>query len=130
MLERRHSDHRACPAGFMGSIMQLGTTAAVLQRRSGPPLENPTGLTNLLYIWLTLSIRSLSPTPSQDGGSIAMVLPAGGHGDHIRVWWASPPTRAPKQPGRRRGARVLARGNMEGKEVRFGDTTSACSTCL
>jgi K+-transporting ATPase ATPase A chain len=45
------------PAGFMGSIMQLGTNGGgFFNVDLAHPLENPTGLTNLLYIWLTLSI--------------------------------------------------------------------------
>ncbi len=45
------------PAGFMGAIMQLGTNGGgFFNVDLAHPLENPTGFTNLLYIWLTLSI--------------------------------------------------------------------------
>src|SRR5271165_4586930 len=45
------------PAGFMGAIMQLGTNGGgFFNVDLAHPLENPTALTNLLYIWLTLSI--------------------------------------------------------------------------
>src|SRR6516162_9126289 len=45
------------PSGFMGAIMQLGTNGGgFFNVDLAHPLQNPTGLTNLLYIWLTLSI--------------------------------------------------------------------------
>src|SRR5271166_6106065 len=45
------------PAGFMGAIMQLGTNGGgFFNVDLAHPLENPTALTNLLYIWLTLCI--------------------------------------------------------------------------
>src|SRR5271165_4087638 len=45
------------PAGFMGTIMQMGTNGGgFFDVDLAHPLENPTALTNLLYIWLTLSI--------------------------------------------------------------------------
>ena len=45
------------PAGFMGPIMQLGTNGGgFFNVDLAHPFENPTAFTNLLYIWLTLSI--------------------------------------------------------------------------
>ena len=45
------------PAGFMCSIMQLGTNGGgFFNVDLAHPFENPTAFTNLLFIWLTLSI--------------------------------------------------------------------------
>ena len=117
------------PAGFMGPIMQLGTNGGgFFDVDLAHPLENPTAFTNLLYIWLTLSIPfSLTYTFGKMVKSIR-------HGAALRgvmvilfgSWVAftsySEHTNNPA---------VLAAGvhstvgNTEGKEVRFGDTTSA-----
>jgi potassium-transporting ATPase potassium-binding subunit len=117
------------PAGFMGPIMQLGTNGGgFFNVDLAHPFENPTALTNFAYIWLTLSIPfSLTYTFGKMVNSIrhgaallaAMVLIFG-------VWVGftaySEHTNNPA---------VLAAGvhstvgNTEGKEVRFGDTTSA-----
>ena len=88
------------PAGFMGSIMQLGTNGGgFFNVDLAHPLENPTGLTNLLYIWLTLSIP---------------------------VWVGFTANAEHQNNPAVAAAHVYSPvGNMEGKEVRFGDTTSA-----
>jgi len=118
------------PAGFMGPIMQLGTNGGgFFDVDLAHPFENPTGLTNFLYNCLTLSIPfALTYTFGKMVGSIrhgaallaAMVLIFGAwvgftsYSEHT----ANPAVAAaglPSQPT----------GNMEGKEVRFGDTTSA-----
>jgi potassium-transporting ATPase potassium-binding subunit len=117
------------PAAFMGPIMQLGTNGGgFFDVDLAHPFENPTGLTNFIYICLTLSIPfALTYTFGKMVKSIrhgaallgAMVLIFG-------CWVAftsySEHTNNPA---------VLAAGvhstvgNTEGKEVRFGDTTSA-----
>jgi len=56
-LERRDPDHRRRTVGFMEAIKELGTNGgALLQRQRGAPLENPTGVTNLLSFVLLLCI--------------------------------------------------------------------------
>jgi K+-transporting ATPase ATPase A chain len=117
------------PAGFMGPIMQLGTNGGgFFDVDLAHPLENPTAFTNLLYIWLTLSIPfSLTYTFGKMVKSIrhgvallaVMVIIFGS--------WAAFTSYAEHQ----NNPAVLAAGvhstvgNTEGKEVRFGDTSSA-----
>ncbi len=117
------------PAGFMGPIMQLGTNGGgFFNVDLAHPLENPTGLTNLLYIWLTLSIPfALTYTFGKMVKSIrhgvallaAMVLIFG-------VWVGFTSYAEHQQNPAVAAAGVHSTvGNTEGKEVRFGDTSSA-----
>jgi K+-transporting ATPase ATPase A chain len=117
------------PAGFMGSIMQLGTNGGgFFDVDLAHPFENPTGLTNLLYIWLTLSIPfALTYTFGKMVGSIrhgvallaVMVIIFG-------VWVGFTANAEHQNSPVVTAAHVYSPvGNMEGKEVRFGDTTSA-----
>src|SRR5665213_2658491 len=117
------------PAGFMGPIMQLGTNGGgFFNVDLAHPLENPTGLTNLLYIWLTLSIPfALTYTFGKMVGSIrhgvallaVMVIIFG-------VWVGFSANAEHQNNPAVAAAHVYSPvGNMEGKEVRFGDTTSA-----
>src|SRR5271165_3044403 len=118
------------PAGFMGPIMQLGTNGGgFFNVDLAHPLENPTGITNFVYIWLTLSIPfALTYTFGKMVGSIrhgaallvAMILIFG-------VWVGF--TAYAEHQGNpavvAAGVHQTNTGNTEGKEVRFGDTTSA-----
>jgi len=117
------------PAGFMGPIMQLGTNGGgFFDVDLAHPLENPTALTNLLYIWLTLSIPfSLTYTfgkmvKSIRHGAALLAVMAIIFGAWVGFTSYAEHTNNPA---------VLAAGvhstvgNTEGKEVRFGDTTSA-----
>ena len=117
------------PAGFMGSIMQLGTNGGgFFNVDLAHPFENPTGLTNLLYIWLTLSIPfALTYTFGKMVGSIrhgaallaVMVIIFG-------VWVGFTANAEHQNNPAIAAAHIYSPvGNMEGKEVRFGDTTSA-----
>ena len=118
------------PAAFMGSIMQLGTNGGgFFNADLAHPFENPTGLSNLLYIWLTLCIGfSLTYTFGKMVGSVrhgaavlaAMVIIFGA--------WVGFTSYAEHQPNpavAAAGVSAQPTGNMEGKEVRFGDTSSA-----
>jgi potassium-transporting ATPase potassium-binding subunit len=117
------------PAGFMAPIMQFGTNGGgFFDVDLAHPFENPTALTNVLYIWLTLSVPfALTYTFGKMVGSIrhgvallaAMVL--------IFGTWAGFTAYAEHQPNPAVQAAgvVQTTGNTEGKEVRFGDTTSA-----
>ena len=117
------------PAAFMGSIMQFGTNGGgFFDVDLSHPFENPTALTNVLYNWLTLAIPfALTYTFGKMVGSIrhgaalltAMVL--------IFGTWVGFTSFAEHQPNPAVQAAgvVQTAGNMEGKEVRFGDTTSA-----
>jgi K+-transporting ATPase ATPase A chain len=118
------------PAGFMSSIMQLGTNGGgFFNVDLAHPLENPTAFTNLLFIFLTLSIPfALTYAFGKMVGSIrhgaallgAMVIIFGvwvgftGYSEHT----ANPAVVAAGVP-------QSSTGNTEGKEVRFGDTSSA-----
>jgi K+-transporting ATPase ATPase A chain len=117
------------PAGFMGPIMQLGTNGGgFFNVDLGHPFENPTALTNFVYMWLTLSIPfALTYTFGKMVGSIrhgvalliAMVL--------IFGTWVGFTSYAEHQntPAIAAAGVHSTVGNTEGKNSEFGDTTSA-----
>ena len=117
------------PAGFMSSIMQLGTNGGgFFNVDLAHPLENPTGLTNVLFIWLTLSIPfALTYTFGKMVKSIrhgaallaAMVI--------IFAVWVGYTSYAEHQnnPAVAAAGVHSTVGNTEGKEARFGDTSSS-----
>ncbi len=117
------------PIAFMESIKQLGTNGGgFLNANSATPFENPTGLTNFLSIFLVLCIPvSLTYTFGQMVGSrrhgvallavmailfgsVLAVTATAEHQNNPAVAAAGVPSSV---------------GNTEGKEVRFGDTSSA-----
>jgi potassium-transporting ATPase potassium-binding subunit len=117
------------PIGFMEAIKQLGTNGGgFLNANSATTFENPTGLTNWLSMYLLLCIPfALTYTFGKMVGSIrhgaallgAMVIIFGSwvaftsyseHTNNPAVVTAGVPSTV---------------GNTEGKEVRFGDTTTA-----
>ncbi len=117
------------PIAFMESIKQTGTNGGgFLNANSATPFENPTGLTNWLSIYLLLSIPfSLTYTFGKMVGSIrhgvallsAMVIIFG-------VWVGFTSYAEHQQNPAVVAAGVHSTtGNTEGKEVRFGDTSSA-----
>jgi potassium-transporting ATPase potassium-binding subunit len=118
------------PVASQEAIKQLGTNGGGFFNANGAdPFENPTGLTNFLSIVLILCIPvGLTYTFGKMCGSIrqgaailaAMAILFGGWLAIASVseHQANPAVAAaglPHQPT----------GNMEGKEVRFGDTSSA-----
>ncbi len=118
------------PTAFMESIKQLGTNGGgFFNINSAHPFENPTGLTNLLSIVLLLSIPvALTYVFGKMVGAIrqgvavlaAMVILFGA--------WTAFTSFAEHQPNPAVQAAGLVHqptGNTEGKEVRFGDTTTA-----
>ena len=117
------------PAGFMASIMQLGTNGGgFFNVDLAHPLENPTAITNFVFIWLTLSIPfALTYTFGKMVGSIrhgaallvAMVL--------IFGTWVGFTSFAEHQnnPAIAAAGVHSTVGNTNGKEVRFGVPTSA-----
>src|ERR1700688_2679480 len=117
------------PIGFMEAIKQLGTNGGgFLDQNSATPFENPTGLTNWLSIYLLLSIPfALTYTFGKMVGSVrhgaallaAMVLLFG-------VWVGFTANAEHQNNPAVAAAHIYSPvGNMEGKEVRFGDTSSA-----
>jgi K+-transporting ATPase ATPase A chain len=117
------------PIGFMEAIKQLGTNGGgFLDQNSATPFENPTGLTNFLSIYLLLSIPfALTYTFGKMVGSVkhgaallaAMVILFGvwvgftSYGEHQN------------NPAIAAAGIHSTVGNTEGKEVRFGDTSTA-----
>jgi potassium-transporting ATPase potassium-binding subunit len=117
------------PIGFMESIKQLGTNGGgFLNANSATTFENPTGLTNFLSIYLLLSIPvALTYTFGKMVGSIK-------HGFALLAVvvilfgvWVGFTSNAEHQnnPAVAHSGIVATVGNTEGKEVRFGDTTTA-----
>ncbi len=117
------------PIGFMESIKQLGTNGGgFLNANSATTFENPTGLTNFLSMLLLLSIPvALTYTFGKMVGSIK-------HGFALLAVivilfgvWVGFTSNAEHQnnPAVAHSGIVATVGNTEGKEVRFGDTTSA-----
>ena len=117
------------PIGFMEAIKQLGTNGGgFLNANSATTFENPTGLTNWLSIYLLLAIPfALTYTFGKMVGSIrhgaallaAMVLIFG-----VWVGFTSYAEHQQNPAVAVAGVHSSA-GNTEGKEVRFGDTSSA-----
>ena len=117
------------PIAFMEAIKQLGTNGGgFLNANSATTFENPTGLTDFLSIYLLLSIPfALTYTFGKMVGSIrhgvallaVMVLLFG--------TWVGFTSYAEHQnnPAVAAAGVHSSVGNTEGKEVRFGDTTSA-----
>jgi K+-transporting ATPase ATPase A chain len=117
------------PIAFMESIKQLGTNGGgFLNANSATPFENPTGLTNWLSIYLLLAIPfALTYTFGKMVGSIrhgaallaAMVI--------IFGVWVGYTSYAEHQnnPAVVAAGVHSTTGNTEGKEVRFGDTSTA-----
>ena len=118
------------PIGFMEAIKQLGTNGGgFLNANSATTFENPTGLTNWLSIYLLLCIPfALTYTFGKMVGSVrhgmallaAMVIVFGS--------WVAFTSYAEHQSNPAvvaAGVHQSSTGNTEGKEVRFGDTTSA-----
>src|SRR5580698_9112327 len=117
------------PIGFMESIKQLGNNGGgFLNTNSATTFENPTGFTNWLSIYLLLGVPfALTYTFGKMVGSIrhgaallaAMFLIFGS-------WVAFTAIAEHQQNPAIAAAGVHANvGNTEGKEVRFGDTTTA-----
>ena len=118
------------PIGFMESIKQLGTNGGgFLNANSATTFENPTGLTNWLSIFLLLCIPfALTYTFGKMVGSVrhgaallgAMVII---FGSWVAFTSYSEHTGNPAVLAA--GVTSTDVGNTEGKEVRFGDTTTA-----
>jgi K+-transporting ATPase ATPase A chain len=117
------------PIGFMEAIKQLGTNGGgFLNQNGATTFENPTGLTNFLSFYIILSIPfALTYTFGKMVGSVkhgrallaAMVILFGS--------WVAFTSIAEHQNNPAIAAAGIHStvGNMEGKDVRFGDTSSA-----
>ena len=117
------------PIGFMEAIKQLGTNGGgFLNANSATTFENPTGLTNFLSIYLLLSIPvALTYTFGKMVGSVrhgvallsVMVILFG-----VWVGFTSAAEHQNNPAVAAAGIHSTV-GNTVGKEVRFGDTTTA-----
>ncbi len=117
------------PIAFMEAIKQLGTNGGgFLNANSATPFENPTGLTNFLSIFLVLCIPvSLTYTfgkmvGSRRHGVALLAVMAILFGSVLAVTATAEHQNNPAVAAAGVHSSV---GNTEGKEVRFGDTTSA-----
>jgi len=118
------------PVGFMEAIKELGTNGGGFFNVNGAhPFENPTGLTNLLSFVLLLCIPfSLTYTfgkmvkSTRQGAALlaAMVIIFG-----CWVGFSSYAEHQGNPAVAAAGIKTQPTGNVEGKEVRFGDTQSA-----
>jgi K+-transporting ATPase ATPase A chain len=118
------------PIGFMEPIKQLGTNGGgFLNQNGATPFENPTALTNWLSIYLILSIPfALTYTFGKMVGSIRhgatlLVAMLVIFGSFLAITSYAEHQGNPAVAAA--GIVSQPTGNMEGKEVRFGDTASA-----
>ena len=117
------------PIGFMEAIKQLGTNGGgFLNANSATTFENPTGLTNWLSIFLLLAIPfSLTYTFGKMVGSVrhgAALLAAMAIIFAVWVGYTSYAEHQQNPAVAAAGVHSTV-GNTVGKEVRFGDTTTA-----
>jgi K+-transporting ATPase ATPase A chain len=118
------------PIGFMEAIKQLGTNGGgFLNANSATTFENPTGLTNWLSIYLLLCIPfSLTYTFGKMVGSVRHGVTLLAIMFLIFGTWVGFTSFAEHQANPAvyaAGIHQSSTGNTVGKEVRFGDTTSA-----
>ncbi len=118
------------PVASQEAIKQLGTNGGGFFNANGAdPFENPTGLTNFLSILLLLSIPvALTYTFGKMVGSVRQGVAVLAAMTVIFGAWLAIATVAEHQPNpavATAGLSAQPAGNMEGKEVRFGDTSSA-----
>jgi potassium-transporting ATPase potassium-binding subunit len=118
------------PVASQEAIKQLGTNGGGFFNANGAdPFENPTGLTNFLSIWLILCIPvSLTYTFGKMVGSVRQGAAILGVMAVLFASWMAIGTVSEHQANpavAAAGAVHQPTGNMEGKEVRFGDTSSA-----
>ncbi len=118
------------PVAFMETIKQLGTDGGGFCNANGAhPFENPTGLTNLLSLVLILLVPvALTYVFGTMVGSIRQGVAVLAAMTIIFGCWLTFTAYAEHQSNPAVAAAGVTHqpgGNMEGKEVRFGDTQSA-----
>jgi potassium-transporting ATPase potassium-binding subunit len=117
------------PVGSQESIKQFGTNGGGFFNANGAsPFENPTGVTNLLSIILILCIPvALTYTFGKMVGSLRQGVAILAVMTVIFAGWLAIAAVAEHQanPAVAAAGVVQPTGNMEGKEIRFGDTSSA-----
>ena len=117
------------PVGSQESIKQLGTNGGGFFNANGAsPFENPTGVTNLLSIILILCIPvGLTYTFGKMVGNLRQGVAILAVMTVIFAGWLAIGAVAEHQANPAVAAAGVHQptGNMEGKEIRFGDTSSA-----
>jgi K+-transporting ATPase ATPase A chain len=118
------------PVASQEAIKQLGTNGGGFFNANGAdPFENPTGLTNFLSILLILCIPvGLTYTFGKMVGSVRQGAAILGVMAVLFAGWMAIGTVSEHQANPAVAAAGVVHqpaGNMEGKEVRFGDTSSA-----
>ncbi len=117
------------PIAFMEAIKQLGTNGGgFLNANSASTLENPTGLTNFLSIYLLLAIPvALTYTFGKMVGSVRHGVALLSVMAILFGVWVGFTSFAEHQNNPAVAAAGIHStvGNTEGKEVRFGDTSTA-----
>jgi K+-transporting ATPase ATPase A chain len=118
------------PVGFMEAIKQLGTNGGgFFNINSAHPFENPTGLTNLLSLLLILCIPvSLTYMFGKMVGALRQGVAVLAAMTILFGAWTAFAVAAEHQPNPAVQAAGLTHqptGNTEGKEVRFGVSSSA-----
>jgi potassium-transporting ATPase potassium-binding subunit len=118
------------PVGSQESIKQFGTNGGGFFNANGAsPFENPTGVTDLLSIILILCIPvALTYTFGKMVGSLRQGVAILAVMGVIFAGWLAIAAVAEHQANPAVAAAGVVQqptGNMEGKEVRFGDTSSA-----
>jgi potassium-transporting ATPase potassium-binding subunit len=118
------------PVASQEAIKQLGTNGGGFFNANGAdPFENPTGLTNFLSIVLILCIPvGLTYTFGKMAGSVRQGAAVLGVMAILFGGWLAIASVSEHQANpavAAAGVTSQPAGNMEGKEVRFGDTSSA-----
>lgn len=118
------------PVASQEAIKQLGTNGGGFFNANGAmPFENPSGLTNLLSILLLLSIPvALTYTFGKMAGNLRQGMAVLGVMTIVFAGWLTIGAVAEHQGNpavAAAGVTAQPSGNMEGKEARFGDTSSA-----
>ncbi|MBI1172357.1 potassium-transporting ATPase subunit KdpA [bacterium] len=128
-LEGLHQTIALGPVASQEAIKQLGTNGGgFFNANSSHPFENPSALTNILQIWAMLAISAALPITfgrmvgsEKQGWAILSAMAVLLVGGVALTWWAE----AQGNPLVTALGVAPDMGNMEGKEVRFGQAMSA-----
>jgi K+-transporting ATPase ATPase A chain len=128
-LEGAHQTIALGPLASQEAIKQLGTNGGgFFNANSAHPFENPSGLANMLAIWAMLVVSAALPITfgrmvgsERQGWALLSAMAILMIGGVALVYWAE----AQGNPLLTALGVDPALGNMEGKEVRFGQAMSA-----
>lgn len=117
------------PIASQEAIKQLGTNGGgYFNANSAHPFENPSALSNMLAIWAMLAVSAALPLTfgrmvgsERQGWAILSAMAVLLVGGVALVWWAE----ATGNPLVTALGVDPSMGNMEGKEIRFGQAMSA-----